>query len=327
MRTVREFEGALVTRFWNFAEREFGDRQDLFDRFVRSPTRPPVFVGEARDHNLLDPPDAAPEVRRAIAACIPAKERHRHFGSMKSSQALAQSVFGSLVVLGKMGILSELTDDEGRPALVPDLAQARIELEHSVRHLGEPRPTSVDVWIEGDRRVAVECKLTEREFGRCSRPALEQGKDNNYASDYCDGSYTRQRERKERCSLSEIGVQYWKHLPELSRWPSDRDLRPCPLRGTYQLVRNVLAACVDSEGSVDADRGHALILYDARHPGFQPGGDAAEQWDAAVEGLVDPSVLRRCSWQRLVAVLDRCGELSWLVDGLAAKYGIEPATD
>jgi hypothetical protein len=57
-----------------------------------------------------------------------------------------------------------------------------------------------------DHRVAVECKLTEPEFGTCSRPGLKQGVDQNYDQDFCDGSYTRHWSRKTRCSLSEIGA-------------------------------------------------------------------------------------------------------------------------
>ncbi len=37
-------------------------------------------------------------------------------------------------------------------------------------------------------------------------------------------------------------------------------------------------------------------------------------------------LLRKCSWQRLAAHLSRDRELGWLVEGLAAKYGMEPMT-
>ena len=40
----------------------------------------------------------------------------------------------------------------------------------------------------------------------------------------------------------------------------------CPLQGTYQLARNVLAACVQPDGTVDANSGHALVIYDDRNP-------------------------------------------------------------
>ena len=60
-------------------------------------------------------------------------------------------------------------------------------------------------------------------------------------------------------------------------------MKPCPLDGTYQLARNVLAACVRPDGTVDANGGHALVIYDDRNPAFLPGGEAAWQWEAAPE--------------------------------------------
>ena len=318
-----DYVSAVVDHFWDYAEHEFGDRPQLFERSDRSPTRPPVFVGGAAEHNVLYPPHAEPTVRQAIVTSVPTSERHRHFASMRSSQALAQGVFGSLAALGKAGVLAGLTTDDELPTVRSGVT---VQMEYRVEHLGEPRPTSVDVWLDdGEQRVAVECKFTEREFGRCSRPTLRPGKDANYARDHCDGSYTRQRGRRTHCSLTEIGVRYWEYLPELFDWSADRNMDPCPLQGTYQLARNVLAACVQPDGTVDANSGHALVIYDDRNPAFLPGGEAAQQWEAATGALVRRSRLRRCSWQRLVAQLATDPDLAWLVNGLAAKYGIEPS--
>ena len=311
------YVSAAVHRFWDYAEREFGDRPELFKRSERSAKRPPVFVAGAAEHNLLYPPRAEPKVHRAIVTSLPTSERHRHFGSMRSSQALAQSVFGSLAALGKEDALAGLTTNEGLPTVRNGVT---VRMEHLVRHLGEPRPTSVDVWLyDGEQRVAVECKFTEPKFGTCSRPGLQPGSNPKY----CDGSYTRQRGRLARCSLTESGVRYWQYLRELFDWPTDRDMQPCPLNDSYQLVRNVLAACVRPDGTVDADGGHVLVIYDGRNPEFLPGGKAARQWEAAVRGVAGRPLLRRCSWQRLVTHLAKDPDLAWLVNGLAAKYGIE----
>ena len=202
-----DYLSAVVDHFWDYAEHEFGDRPQLFERSDRSPNRPPVFVGGAAEHNVLYPPHAEPNVRQTIVTSVPTSERHRHFASMRSSQALAQSVFGSLAALGKAGVLAGLTTDDELPTVRSGVT---VQMEYLVEHLGEPRSTSVDVWLDGgEQRVAVECKFTEREFGRCSRPTLRPGKDANYARDHCDGSYTRQRGRRTPCSLTEIGVRYW----------------------------------------------------------------------------------------------------------------------
>lgn len=291
------------------------------DSHKRNQRRPPVFQKSNASHNILIPPDADEVSRQAIVSSIAIKKRHRHFGSMRSSQALAQSVFGNLAVEDNLGLLQGLNADQNLPAFGDAVGQASLQLEYSISHLGEPRPTSVDVWCESSGRVAVECKLTEPEFGTCSRPKLRQGKDPNYERDYCDGNYTRQRNRQTRCSLSEIGVKYWEYIPEIFHWRNDENMSPCSVRNTYQLVRNVLAVCVAPDGKVDLENSHALVIYDEANPAYQDGGFAKEQLATARASLRVPDLLRSCSWQSLVDHLESSGEMHWLIDKLRAKYG------
>jgi hypothetical protein len=312
---------ALIRQFWDYAEAELIVSRGLLDSDERNPRRPPVFQKWNASKNVLISPDADEESTKAILSTLAANERHQHFASMRSSQALAQSVFGNLAVEGKLGLLNGLNSDEKLPAFGRGLGQASMQLEHSVRHLGEPRPTSVDVWFESECRIAVECKLTEPEFGTCSRPKLKAGIDQNFRQDYCDGSYTRQGVRQSRCSLSEIGVKYWDYIPEIFHWRNDKDVMPCVLRNTYQLVRNVLAASVTVDGRVESSHVHALVIYDANNPSFRDGGVAAKQLAVARQALSVPSMLRSCSWQSLVAHVESSGEMLWLTGQLRAKYG------
>jgi hypothetical protein len=317
----KDYLKSLVHQLWEYAESELVQGADILETEHRDALRPPVFRKETEAFNILTPPDADKKLLTAIEATLPLKERHRWFRSMKSSQAVAQSVFGNLIATGNLGLLEGLETDQGLPAFCEELSTAKVQLEYSVKHLGEPRPTSVDLWIDGSRRIAVECKLTEADFGTCSRPRLKEGKDKNYARDYCDGSYTRQRDRQSRCSLTEMGVEYWDHVPFLFNWKSTDDFSPCPLSNTYQLVRNVLASCVTSRGLIDSENAHTLIVYDARYPSFQLGGKANNQWKSARAALKDPGLLRSVSWQSLVEYLARNGEVSWLVNQLEKKYG------
>lgn len=162
------------------------------------------------------------------------------------------------------------------------------------------------------RRVAVECKFTESEFGTCSRPRLQ----------HCDGNYQIQHGRQSRCALTEIDIRYWDYLPELFDRPSDRDHCPCPFGTVYQLARNALAATVSPNGDINPTGGHVLVLYDARNPAFQGKGEAERQWDAALTACRVPGLLRRASWQSLMSALAKAPELRWLVDGMHEKYGI-----
>jgi len=319
------YESRVIDGLWRYAKTSLINGRDLLDSSERRGVRPPVLRKHAVEHNLLYPPDANDELRKRILDTLPAKSRHRYFESLRSSQALAQSVFGGLKCLNKLESLRGLADDTGLPAFAGDLSGANPILEYEVDCLGEPRRTSVDVWFDLGTRIAVECKFTEADFGRCSRPELREGRDSNFEKDYCDGSYSRQRGRSSRCALTEIGVEYWRYVPDLSNWRAETDLATCPIRFTYQIVRNLLAACVRPDGTVVPDGGYALVIYDARNPAFQSGGPADGQWRKAKESLKRPECLRRCSWQSLAAHLARDSDLDWLNAGLASKYGIMPA--
>lgn len=321
MSTYDDYISSLIQQFWNYVDSEPGELAEQLDSTRRDAKRPPVFRKSEVIWNILISPDATQEIRLAVEATLPGNERHRHFGSMRSSQALAQSVFGNLIALGKVDALKELKSDEDLPAFFDDIDDATLQLEHAVDHLDEPRPTSIDLWVKGSRRVAVECKLTEPDFGTCSRTRLRAHKDANYERDYCDGSYIQQQGRKSRCSLTEIGVQYWSYIPTILSWDSATDMRPCPLRDTYQLIRNVLAACVTTDGLVNTENAHMLAIYDARNPAFQDGGKANRQWLTAKRALRNQENMRSCSWQRLVMHISKDPDLNWMISALNAKYG------
>jgi hypothetical protein len=122
---------------------------------------------------------------------------------MASSQALCQSVFGCLKAMGQIHFLQGITADGGLPAFFESTEQApSLELESSVNTLNEPRPTSIDAYFSGSHRVAVEVKFAEEEFGTCSRPRLT-ARDRNFERDYCNGTLTQQRGRKELLDRAE----------------------------------------------------------------------------------------------------------------------------
>jgi hypothetical protein len=280
-----------------------------------------VFKSAYRDQNLIIPPCSASK-RAQIIAKIPRSKRHRHFGSMQSSQALAQSVFGAIETCGRLPLLSAIKAEDGRLAFGTALNQTSLELEKDIDSLGEQlgRSTSVDVWFEGPYRVAVECKLSEAAFGTCSRTRLEPGD-----KQHCDGSYTLQGERKmERCSLTQVGVRYWNYSEAAFGWSADIDHRRCPMSNTYQLMRNVLAACVVTDGALDEGIGHALVIYDQRNPSMAEDGECGRQWREIFSALRNPGTLRPLSWQSLIAQWPNDDVLDWLRSELRAKYGLCP---
>ena len=324
-----------VEQLWRYHDQRFGAGAVDLDQPRGTGLRPPVFRQACADLNLIQAPGASAEVRGKVVELLPHKHRHRWFRSMRSSQALGQSVFANLVRHGRLEALNDLVDDEGEPLFAPARLEAevfRLELDLEGSLLGEPRPTSLDGALcfpdpdravgipEGAYRVAMEFKFMEQEFGRCSRPRLTP-KDSNYKTERCDGSLTHQLGRKLRCALAEIDVRYWEHVPRLFKWEGDADLVPCPLFEHYQLVRNVLATCARDRGRLAPRGGHAVVFYDTRNPAFCSGGRANVAFEVAKGALKRPRTLRKCSWQRLVALLREREILSWLTDALAEKYG------
>ena len=95
-------------------------------------------------------------------------------------------------------------------------------------------------------------------------------------------------------------------------WSADRDHEPCPFGATYQLARNALAATITTDGSGKADRGHVLVLYDARNPAFLGGGRAARQWQLVGDASLHQGLFRQLSWQSLLTSLVNAVELAYL---------------
>lgn len=320
---MRDYKQDLLNRFWNSQKNNFKDKLSLFDPpEAHYDGSPPVFHIDAASNNVLLKQGLPKKIKKEVLNQIPKHQRHKWFRSMSSSQALTQSVFGNLKVFKKLDCLAKLNGEDGKPLFLRGSNfQEYFSLEFVVDYLGEPRPTNVDVFFGGDYRVAVECKFTEPEVGTCSRPKIKSN-DSNYNQDYCDGRYVAQRGRSGRCSLSSRGIKYWQYIPRLFNWPADIDHEPCPLRETYQLVRNVLSACVRSDGVLDPENGHAVLLYDKRNPAFQPGGKGWTAWQNVREALRDPSLLQVCTWQQVVDVMRLDLELFWLTDSLQQKYGL-----
>ena len=126
--------------------------------------------------------------------------------------------------------------------------------------------------------MAAECTCTERESGRCSRPTVRPGRNVNDEHDHGDGSSTRPRGRWTSGSLTETRVRDSQYLPELFDGSADRTMNPCPLDGTDQRARHVLAAGVEPDGPADADGDQALVIDDARHPTFRCAWGHARAW-------------------------------------------------
>jgi hypothetical protein len=311
----------LYRGYWEYRKSRFSKQQSIFERPYAPSSRPPVFIPDESWRNIIMNPTASQQEIDKLLALVPKGERHKWFRSMSSSQALAQSILGNLKIYNALHILSELKDDDGLDLFgKASISSNNFDMEYKINYLGESRPTSLDGYISGDYHIAIECKLSETEFGTCSRPRLKQTA-SNYKTEFCDGTYSIQRQRKTRCSLIEIGVLYWKYIPSLFTWKKEGDLNPCPLNKNYQLVRNILAAGI-KDGTASAKNGHAVLIYDKRNPAFQFDGEGESAYIETKKALKESAMLRKCSWQRIVQHIREKEILPWLTEELNLKYGL-----
>ena len=322
MSKMTEYKADLNQRYWKCQKTQFPNEQRYFERPYAPDGRPPVFIRDESWRNVMINPNANQKEINRLLALVPGGEKHKWFRSMNSSQALTQSVLGNLAIHDFLHCFSELKCDEGIDLFgEAQVSSDNFAMEHKIDYLGEPRRTSLDGYLSGNYQIAIECKFTEAEVGTCSRPRLTAA-DSNYESDHCNGTYSIQRERKERCPLTESGVLYWRYVPHLFEWKNDIDISPCPLNKNYQLVRNILAAGVKPDGNVSLGNGHVVLIYDERNPSFQKNGDGLIAYTETREALREPMMLRKCSWQLIVQYLRDNNILSWLTENLALKYGL-----
>ena len=304
-----KYKEDLLSRFWDYRNANFDEHEKLFDKQVDSEhSRPPVFVKKHLYRNVLV---SGRDLDIEVCKTISPEQRHRWFGSMKSSQALAQSVFGNLKYHNKLHVLEDLLGDDGKPLFIyKDIPDCKLEYkldnvskqgDKKCNILGEEmgRSTSIDVFFPANFQVAVECKMTEEKIGECSK--FEHDKD---------------------CYLTRKGIHYWNYIPKLFNWTIPSTCNECEFRKTYQLVRNILAVCVQPTGELSYDTGHAVMLYDERNPKFQDDKDAMNAWIKTKNALKYPNLLQQCTWQQLTQALRKDQDLVWLTDGMMEKYGL-----
>jgi hypothetical protein len=65
-------------------------------------------------------------------------------------------------------------------------------------------------------------------------------------------------------------------------------------------VRNILAVGVKQDGQVSMANGHVVLIYDERNPAFQKDGKGFIAFIETQQALQEPTMLRKCSWQRIV---------------------------
>lgn len=310
------YRNNLIHRYWRY--QEINSLDNYLDCENNDYQRPPVFCMNEAHRNIIINPDSTESENKKLFLLINNREHHKWYRSMNSSQALALGVFGNLHQSNQLGILSDLMCDEGLPMFeTVNILPENFEMEKKINYLGERRSTSVDVFLSGDYQIAIECKFTEEEVGPCSHLRIDKEKTN-----YCDGKFYSRENQKEVCCIYKNSSNYWDYIPMFFDWEKNKAIDYCPLAHNYQLVRNILAAGLKEGTSVSAMLGHAILVYDERNPACHKGGKIFSAYSETRDALLDPEMLRKISWQRIVDQIRGKKILFWLTEALYQKYGL-----
>lgn len=125
---------ALQRGFREYRNTHYGNRPELFKSYNED--GPVVWTDLSRDLNVMTP-TCAPSLREMVVKKIPRSKRHRHFGSMQSSQALVQSTFGVIEAFDRLAVLANVRDEEGGHAFGPSAATGNLTFEKQITALGE----------------------------------------------------------------------------------------------------------------------------------------------------------------------------------------------
>jgi len=317
----KRYKNELIYRYWMYQNKHFTPAHEYFDQVNNDFRRPPVFLPEKMQHNILTQPESTVQYNKRLFNLIPMGEHHYRYNSMNSSQALALSVLGNLFLENQLSILHRLHDDEGESLILNQpIRYDTLSFEHKVDYLGERRNTSIDAFIPGKSQIAIECKFTEKEVGSCSRPRMAKSNP-KYEQLHCEGSYIRRKDHEERCVLAESGIKYWEFIPFFFNWDVHRDEEKCKIRFTYQLVRNILAAGCGKDLTPSPRSGQVILIYDSRNPECQHGGKIYKSYCETKEALLNPKMLKKISWQSIVRQMRLENILPWLTLQLREKYG------
>ncbi|MDF1545442.1 MAG: hypothetical protein P1R58_10100 [bacterium] len=313
---MRNYPRFIAERLWEYADAQL-PMGVLVPERTREKGGPPVFKDNCRYLNVLANSSNETLHVRFVGKYIGTNKYHQWFGSMKSSQALAVSVFGNLSEQKQLSLLEQVSNAEGvYPFRGIGTSNLSLELEHAIdkKLLWEKVSTSVDAQVKGKLPIYIECKFTESEIGACSMPIEVKDRNGNITKEaQCDGNYATNHTHNYNCPLTDKGIKYWELIPNHTNLRNELAYIPCPIRHNYQLIRNSLVAALN--------KGRVVLVYDDRNPSFCDGGDGILAFHSCKNVLKKRDLLQRVSWQQINVALADNKETQWLADSLTAKYG------
>jgi hypothetical protein len=326
---LAQWTGPLIRAECSQAYREYLERRtQQYQRWFAAHSE---LKDPGHSYKAKDMATALPSGWSALGDLLPARERHLHYRSGKSSQILALGLLGAGARLDPS--LDWLFRGLG-PVRSPAARPPKLVFEHKLDAavLGEsPRQTSIDVFLDDpDVLLCGEAKWTEEGMGKCScgraSPKGDPNDDDSVDEELDDEQLAKATPARAaaagNCSAHvRDRTAYWDTLAAMAM-PGRTDGKPCPLSFTYQAVRNIAAARALAK---PGQQTVFLLLYDARNPYFSGHGNWCG-WPAHLAATVDPLAtgvrFASVSWQELTKGM-RLDDAT--VEWAREKHGLDEA--
>jgi hypothetical protein len=226
---------------------------------------------------------------------------------LHSSQALAIDFFGTLKVapaVERDAILRQVSARMNLSEFGP--WSVELEWEDPGNGLRERRQSQVDAVATGEcATILFECKFGESDGGMCSQTEAREV-NGRARMPQCNGNYEMQvnpvNRKTARCALTGKGIRYWDLIPNVFRYDSESDIKPCPFNSaSYQWMRNLVLA---EEIRHTESRQAGFIIAYANHPRLPfPRILASPDWARFLQNLRMDSVhLQTISYQDLLRI-------------------------
>ena len=232
---------------------------------------------------------------------------HKYLHHGLSSQAMIFNLIGPLITANDFEPLKKVIE---KAKLAWPAGEIDTDFEYDDRDVFNEdtgQPTSIDLAI--NKKIFIEAKLAEREFGGCSI----------FAAGDCDGRNPIHY-GKESCYLSYIGRKYWCQVKEfgLDKMELFKG-QICPLACYYQFYREVLFAL--------SKKGTFVLLHDERNPAFlksDKNNNVAGLWDFLIDSVPSEhkNKIARITIQEVAAEIENSGRHNDWIYEFKSKYGL-----
>jgi hypothetical protein len=264
--------------------------------------------GKSWNDNIIIP-EVAEQIKKEKADRKGPFPLHKWLHHGLSSQAMLFNLFGSLMNENLLGLLRKPFEKAGISWPKNSLTGEFEYQDRLVFNELQVQPTSLDFVLKNalnEPVILIEAKLSEKDFGLCTR--LKNGQ--------CSGLNPLGANLKEACHHSQIGREYWQVYEEQEILGEHVKESPsCPMALFYQFYREV--------GFAAKSGAQLVFLVDKRNPYFD-NSDSCSLLSQLIESLKPEArkIIKTITIQEITAGIEsQSNDLKWLKE-FKEKYAL-----